>query len=68
MNIGTMQFTKKDLHNILAVAVSALIYSCGFNVFVRSGNLFPGGFAGVSRLVSMVLEDFCHIRISFSII
>ena len=68
MNIGTMQFTKKDWLNIAAVAVSALIYACGFNVFVRSGNLFPGGFAGFSRLISMVLADFCHIRISFSII
>lgn len=68
MNIGTMQFTKKDIFNLTAVTVSALIYACGFNVFVRSGNLFPGGFAGLSRLISMVLNDWCHISISFSII
>lgn len=68
MNIGTMQFTKKDIFNLTAVTVSALIYACGFNVFVRSGNLFPGGFAGLSRLISMVLNDWCQISISFSII
>lgn len=68
MNIGTMQFTKKDIFNLTAVTVSALIYACGFNVFVRSGNLFPGGFAGLSRLISMVLNGWCHISISFSII
>lgn len=68
MQIGTMHFSKKDIPNIAAIVVSALIYACGFNVFVRSGNLFPGGFAGMSRLLSMVLEDWFAIHISFSII
>ena len=68
MQIGKMKFTKKDIYSVIAVVVSALIYSCGFNIFVRSGNLFPGGFAGVSRLLSMILEDECGIIISFSVI
>ncbi len=68
MQIGTMHFSKKDIPNIAAIMVSALIYACGFNIFVRSGNLFPGGFAGMSRLLSMVLEDWLALHISFSII
>ncbi len=61
-------FTRKDIMSILTVILSAFIYSIGMNVFVNSGNLFPGGFAGLSRLLSQVLLRFSNINISFSII
>lgn len=61
-------FTRKDIMSILTVILSAFIYSMGMNVFVNSGNLFPGGFAGLSRLLSQVLLRFSNINISFSII
>ncbi len=63
-----VHFTKKDIPDICLIIVSALLYSCGMNTFVKSGNLFPGGFAGISRLLSMVLEDYLQIRLSFSVI
>ncbi|MCR4950285.1 MAG: YitT family protein [Solobacterium sp.] len=53
---------------IFMVSLSALIYSLGMNSFVSSGNLFPGGYAGISRLLSMVLGRYVHINISFSVI
>ncbi len=68
MRIMNINFTKKDIPNILLIILSAFIYSCGMNTFVRSGNLFPGGFAGISRLLSMVLADHAGIHISFSVI
>ena len=68
MHIANMNFTKQDILNVFAIVISTIIYACGFNVFVRSGNLFPGGFAGLSRLISMVLSDALHISISFSVI
>ncbi len=63
-----MYFKRKDWLYIAGVTVSALIYSFGMNTFVRSGNLFPGGYAGISRLISLLLEEYLHISISFSVI
>ena len=63
-----VKFEKKDFKMLFFVILSAFIYACGFNIFVKSGNLFPGGFAGISRLLSAILSDFCHINVSFSVI
>ena len=63
-----MKFTKKDWLYIAGVSASAVIYSFGMNSFVKSGNLFPGGFAGISRLISLLLEKYMHIGVSFSVI
>lgn len=59
---------RKNIQYIIMVVVSALIYSLGMNIFVKSGNLFPGGYAGISRLCSLVLSDAFGFQISFSII
>lgn len=63
-----LTFTPKDLRYIAAITVSALLYSFTMNSFIQSGNLFPGGFAGLSRLISMVCETYLHFSISFSVI
>lgn len=62
------KFDINDIKILFLIVISAFIYSCGMNVFVKSGNLFPGGFAGISRLVSAVLLEFSNINISFSVI
>ncbi len=62
------KFDINDIKILFLIVLSAFIYSCGMNVFVKSGNLFPGGFAGISRLVSAVLLEFSNINISFSVI
>ena len=63
-----MHYEKKDTVRILMITVSALIYSFGMNSFVKSGNLFPGGYAGISRLLTELLASRAGIHISFSII
>lgn len=63
-----MKIEKEDITKILMVIISALIYTVGFNTFVSSGNLFPGGFAGLSRLISRVLMEFIKVDISFGYI
>ena len=65
--IDRMHFTKKDIQYIAVIIASSLLYSFGMNSFVKSGNLFPGGFAGLSRLLSAVCNTFLHINISFSV-
>lgn len=67
-DIHKMNFTKKDLQYVLAMVFSSFLYSFGMNSFVKSGNLFPSGFAGISRLISGLLDTYCQINISFGVI
>ena len=64
----TLKFTPKDLQYVAAITASALLYSFTMNSFIQSGNLFPGGFSGLSRLISMVCDTYLNISISFSVI
>ena len=68
MDRKRIQFTKRDIPAILAVIVSATIYSIGMNNFIKTGNLFPGGYAGISRLISQTALQYFHVNISFSVI
>ncbi|MFV0380416.1 MAG: YitT family protein [Anaerorhabdus sp.] len=43
---------------ILLVSISAICYSYTINSFVEVAGLFPGGFAGISMLISRLLEIF----------
>lgn len=63
-----ISFTKHDIVILFNVVLSAAIYSFGMNYFVKSGNLFPGGYGGIARLLSEVFNHFFHLDISFSII
>lgn len=57
---------KKDIPNILMVILSSFIYSFGMNTFVKSGNLFPAGFAGLARLLSALCSTYLNYEIPFS--
>ncbi len=61
-------FTRNDMDRILMVVLSAVIYSSGMQIFVRSGNLFPAGYAGISRLAAMTFTELTGIPLSFSIV
>lgn len=56
MNHLHICFTKKDIQYVCMILVSSIAYSVGFVTFVRSANLFPGGFSGVSRLLSIEFQ------------
>lgn len=65
---NTIHFTKEDAIMIPMIILSALIYSTGMNIFVHSGNLFPGGYAGIARLLSLVSSNYLNLPfLSFSI-
>lgn len=61
-------FTRKDIPIVLSVIVSALLYSFGMNRFVKSANLFPGGYSGIARLLSQVAVEYFHFNLSFSVV
>ncbi len=68
MTNNNMTFSRRDIQRVLAVIVSALIYSSGMQIFVRSGNLFPAGYAGISRLAAMSFTEVTGIPLSFSVV
>lgn len=59
---------KKTYIQLIGVIFSALIYAIAMNFFVTNGNLFPGGFSGISRIIIETFDKYFHIRISFGIL
>ncbi len=59
--------SKFSLKAIVLVTISAIFYSYAINSFVQVADMFPGGFAGISILVSRLLE-LLNIHLSFSVI
>ena len=62
-----MKWDKKDWVTLFYVVASALLYSFAMQVFVTSGQIFPGGFAGLSVLTSRVLRKYFAINIPFNV-
>ena len=63
-----MHLEQKDLKRLCYIVLSAFLYSVSMQVFVNSCNLFPGGFAGLSLLVTRSLSKFANIELSFSVV
>lgn len=63
-----MKFEKKDIKTLIMVLISAICYAIAMKAFVDAGNLYPGGFAGLSTLISRLLERYASIHVSFSVI
>lgn len=53
---------------IFFVLLSALIYSVAFNFFVVNANLFPGGFSGLSRIITEFLRISLNIKLKFGLL
>lgn len=59
---------KKDCFTIGCVVIGSLIMAINIKTFVRAGNLFPGGFTGLTVFVQRVAETFFNTEISYSFI
>lgn len=57
-----------NILGLVLIIFSSAVYAFGMDTFVKSGNLFPGGFAGISRLISQITIDFTSFPISFSFV
>ncbi|MBR7065018.1 MAG: YitT family protein [Treponema sp.] len=51
---------------IFLVCLAAVIFAVNIKTFVRSGNLFPGGYTGLTILVQHIFEKYFSLRIPFS--
>ncbi len=61
----------KKIRHILTITTivvfSSFLYSLSMNAFVDAGNLFPGGFSGISLLISRGAKMYFNLDIPFSI-
>ena len=62
------KWSREDLKTTLFVVLSALVYSVSMKIFVESGGLFPGGFAGCATLISRLLERYAGLSAPFGVI
>lgn len=54
--------------NILGVVLGALFSAAAIKFFVQPGSLVPSGVAGLTSLVTMEVEKFLNIELSFSLV
>lgn len=61
-------FNKKNLYQFLMVVVSAGLYAMSLNFLIVKGDLFPGGFVGLSRILTQLSWMYFNFKIPFGII
>ena len=55
-----------NLIRALVIALSSFIVAMNLNSFVRAGDLFPGGFTGLTRLIIRAGEQYFSVAIPFA--
>lgn len=48
--------------------LSAFLYALNYKIFVSNGNLFPSGFAGIARILSISASQFGNFYLPFGIV
>jgi len=51
---------------VLAITFSSLIVAVNFKSFVSAGDLFPGGFTGITRLIQRCALEFAGVELPFT--
>ena len=56
---------KEFLTRVLAITLSSLIISLNFKSFISAGDLFPGGFTGITRLIQRCSLEYAGVELPF---
>ena len=56
---------KEVLTRVLTIALSSLIVAVNLKSFVQAGDLFPGGFTGITRLIQRCALEFGGVELPF---
>ena len=56
---------KEFVIRVLVITLSSLIVAVNLNSFVAAGDLFPGGFTGVTRLIQRCALEFAGVELPF---
>lgn len=59
-------YTREDVIRFLAVTISSLIMAVNLKSFVQTGDLFPGGFTGITRLLQRSALEFVGVTLPFA--
>lgn len=60
--------SRNHLKSFVLVVLSAILGALSIKIFIENGNLFPGGFAGISILSQRLLARYFDIYIPFGVI
>ncbi|MBQ1871321.1 MAG: YitT family protein [Lachnospiraceae bacterium] len=59
---------KVEVTRYAAAVISSIIFAININTFINAGNLFPGGFTGITLLIQKVVLKYWGITLPFSVI
>ena len=59
---------KSTWQRILLVVLGAVVMAWNIRIFVRAGDMIPGGFNGLSLLIQSIFSTFLHVDLPFSLI
>ena len=57
---------KEFVTRVLVIALSSLIVAVNLKSFVAAGDLFPGGFTGITRLIQRCALEFAEVELPFA--
>src|SRR5690554_2165948 len=59
---------KSHVKSLIFIIISAFLMSFSLKVFIEAGNLFPGGFTGITVIVSRLIQRQFSISIPFGVL
>ena len=59
---------KKDLTSLICVIIASFIMALNIRSFVRAGELFPGGFNGLTVLIQRICETYLNFTIPYTLV
>lgn len=66
MSVNRQARLKEFLTRVLMITLSSLIVAVNFKTFVSAGDLFPGGFTGITRLIMRCALEFGGVELPFA--
>ena len=59
---------KSDAQRMALVLMGALIMALNIKIFVRAGDMFPGGFTGLTLLIQRTASQYFHLELPYTAI
>ena len=58
----------REVKRVLLILIGATIMALNLKGFVRAGNLIPGGFTGLTRLIQQIGMEFFGVELPFTLV
>ena len=59
---------KNDFQRTILVLLGALLMALNIKVFVRAGDMFPGGFTGLTILIQRIAQEYFQLALPYTLI